>query len=352
MKGKSLTNLAIFTALGLVVFILYLYFFVGFEDLIDVFKKVNPYEYFTYYSLTIIAMILSMFFYSMSWNELMKILSIKTGLKNAFLYCWLGNFVDLILPFETVSGEITRIFLVHKKTGDASGKIVATVIGHRIITTFMTLSGLLLAIAFFLLKYEGNTEILYLLFAVLLGSLFLIGALLYLSLREKVTKKLVDLPIRAVSFLTKDHFNFSEVKEKIHRNLAYLHEGFKTFGRNPEALTKAIIYSFIAWLFHLSIYFLVFYALGFSGISTKVYETIIVYSLSVAVQTVPVALPLGLVEIVMTSLYALFSIPAAVGGAATLLIRVVTFWLQILVGYAVAQWIGVKKLLAQVHKKH
>jgi len=352
MKGKSLINLAMFMAFGLVIFILYLYFFVGFGELMEVFNQVNPYEYFTYYSLTIIVMIVSMLFYSMSWNELLKILSIKVGLKNAFLYCWLGNFVDLILPLETISGEITRIFLIHRETGDSSGKIVATVIGHRIITTFMTLSGLLLATMLFLLRYKGNSEVLYLLFAVLSGSLFLIGAMLYLSLREKAAEKLIDFPLKAVSFLTRDRLNLSEIKEKIRRNLLHFHESFKTFGRRPRALTKSILYSFIAWFFHLSIYFLVFYALGFSEISAKIYETIIVYSISVAVQTVPIALPLGLVEIVMTSLYALFNIPAAIGGAATLLIRVVTFWLQILVGYAMAQWIGVKKLLAQVHKKH
>ncbi len=352
MEKKSLANLAIFTFVGLAIFILYLYFFVGFQELIEVFRQVNPYKYSAYYSLTIIAMILSMLFYSMSWNELMKILSIEVGLKNAFLYCWLGNFVDLILPFETVSGEITRIFLVHGETKDSSGKIVATVVGHRIITTFMTLGGLFLATVFFLLKYEGSIEILYLLFAVLLGSLFLIGVLLYLSLKKNATEKLVNLPIKVIDFLTRGHFNLSGVKSRVQQNLLHFHDGIKAFGNNLRALIKSVVCSFIAWLFHLSVYFLVFYALGFNEISTKIYETIIVYSISVAVQTVPIAPPLGLVEIVMTSLYTLFGIPTAVGGAATLLIRVVTFWLQILIGYAVAQWIGVKKLLAQLYKKH
>lgn len=352
MRGKSFTKLAAFTFLGLAVFVLYLYFFVGFGDLMEVFKRVNPYEYSAYYSLTIIVMVLSMLFYSMSWNELMKTLSIKVGLKNAFLYCWLGNFVDLILPLETISGEITRIFLVQRKTGDASGKIVATVIGHRIITTFMTLSGLLLATVFFLLNYAGKPEVLYLLFAVLLGSIFLIGILLCLSLRKETAEKLINLQMKAISFLTRGRLNLSGIKEKIRRNLLHFHSGFKTLSRNPKALAKAALYSFVAWILHLGIYFLVFYALGFSGISAKIYETVIVYSISVAAQTVPVALPLGFVEIVMTGLYAIFGIPAAIGGAATLLIRVVTFWLQILAGYVAIQCVGVKKLLDQVYKKH
>jgi len=37
---------------GFLVFMLYLYFFVGFESMLKILEKVNPFEYFLYYSLT------------------------------------------------------------------------------------------------------------------------------------------------------------------------------------------------------------------------------------------------------------------------------------------------------------
>ncbi|MEM2341171.1 MAG: lysylphosphatidylglycerol synthase transmembrane domain-containing protein [Candidatus Bathyarchaeia archaeon] len=351
MKTGLFVKLATFIVLGAVIFVSYLYFFVGFNEIIEVFMSVNPYEYSLYYSMSIIVLLMSMLFYSMSWNELMKALSINAGLKRAFICCWLGNFVDLVVPFETVSGEITRTYLIHKETGGSSGKIVASVVVHRIITTVITLGGAIFASIFFIVKYEVSAEILYLLLAILLGSLFLIGSLLYLALMEETTRKIIDLPTRFIAFITRGRFNLLDLRKRAYRNLMQFHEGFKSFGKNWRVLMKSIIFSFIAWILHLSIYFLVFYALGFSSISAKIYETIIVYSISVSVQNIPIAFPLGLVEIVMTSLYMLFKIPAAIGGTATLLIRVITFWLQISVGYVIAQWMGVKNLFERKFKE-
>ncbi|MBS7648093.1 MAG: lysylphosphatidylglycerol synthase transmembrane domain-containing protein [Candidatus Bathyarchaeia archaeon] len=351
MKVNSSIRLVAFIIFGLLVFIIYLFLFIGFGDIIEVFRSVNPYEYAIYYSITIIAMVLSMLFYTMSWNNLMEALSINIGLKRAFLYCWLGNFVDLIVPLEAVSGEITKIYLVNKEVKGSSGKIVASVVIHRIITTFITLSTLLLASVFFVLKYEVKAEILYLLLLMIVGSLLLIASLLYLSIKEEATEKLIELPIKAVSFVMRKRLNLSDIKERARQSLIQYHSGFKIFGRNWGALMKSITYSFISWLLHLNTYFLVFYALGFNEISAKIYETVIVYSISMATQTIPIALPLGLVEIVMTSLYTLFNIPIAISGTATLLIRVVTFWLQILIGYVIAQWMGVKNLLSRDAKE-
>jgi len=345
MKIGLFTKILTLIITGLLIFIFYLYFFIGFNDIMEVFRSINLFEYSFYYSISIIVSLVSMLFYSMSWNCLMKALSINVGLKRAFMYCWLGNFVDLIIPFETVSGEITRIYLVHREIGGSSGKIVASVVAHRIITTFITLGGLIFASAFLVIRYNISVEALCLLLLIISGSLLLTGILLYLALSEGATRKIIGVPIKIIAFVVRDRFNLSDLKERVYQNLMQFHRGFKSFSKNWWVLAKPITYSFTAWFLHLSIYFLVFYALGLGWISTKIYETIIVYSISVAVQNIPIALPLGLVEIVMTSLYTLFKVPAAIGGTATLLIRVITFWLQIIVGYVIAQWIGVKNLL-------
>lgn len=351
MEISSSAKLSFFIGVGVLVFALYLYFFVGFNDIIEIFRLVDPSKYLTYYSIAVIAMLLSMLFYSMSWNSLLKALSINVGLKKAFIYCWLGIFVDLVVPLETISGEVTRIYLVHKETGDSSGKIVASVLVHRIITTIITLGSLIFASLIFLLKYEISVELVYLLLVVLSGSIIMIVSLVCLSLKKEVAERLINLPLRLIAFIVRGRLNIMNIKERVHQNLVHFHSGFKSFGKKRGALAYSLIYSIMAWLFHMSVFILVFYALGFYEISTKISETIMVYSLSMALQSIPAALPLGLVEIVMTNLYTLFSVPLALSGIATLLIRVVTFWLQIIIGYAIAQWIGVKSLLSRDTKE-
>jgi uncharacterized membrane protein YbhN (UPF0104 family) len=50
------------------------------------------------------------------------------------------------------------------------------------------------------------------------------------------------------------------------------------------------------------------------------------------------------VEIVMTSLYGLLGVEAEVAGAVTILIRLLTVWLRIIIGFVTVQWIDFREL--------
>jgi len=52
----------------------------------------------------------------------------------------------------------------------------------------------------------------------------------------------------------------------------------------------------------------------------------------------------GVVEIVMTSLYGLLGVEAGIAAAATVLIRLLTVWLRIIIGFVAVQWIDLKDL--------
>lgn len=347
MDKRPLKKALIFIIFGSLAFLLYLYFVVGFNDLINAFAEVNPYSYMLYYVAAFAVMVLSMLFYSVSWERLMRAISLRVGLRRAFVYCWLGNFVDLIMPLETVSGEITKVYLVQRKTGDQPGKIAASIVAHRIIITLMTSCGLFAASILFIMEYSVSAIILYLLLAAMLGSLLLIILLIALSLRRDLTEKIIDFSLKLAAPLLGRSLNLPGLRDKIQHNLLEYHSEFKAFGKNRRALLEATIYGLLAWLLYLSVYLLVFCALGFSEITTKFYGVIVVCSLSASLQSIPIALPLGLVEMTMTSIYTLFGIPASISGIATLLTRIATFWFPITSGYIIAQWIGVKNLIEQ-----
>ena len=113
--------------IGLFVFALYLYFFVGFSQVFLVVKSFNLTGYLTFYLLAIGTMLLVMLFWVSSWRMLLRALHVKISLKNAFLYYWTGYFVDLIVPCQSVCGEITRLYLVEKETKNNYGAIAARV---------------------------------------------------------------------------------------------------------------------------------------------------------------------------------------------------------------------------------
>jgi len=88
---------------------------------------------------------------------------------------------------------------------------------------------------------------------------------------------------------------------------------------------------------------MVFYSLNFTRISFIDLATI--YSVITIVETITAGFPIGAVEVTMTSLFALYGVPIAIAGAATTLTRLLTFWSQILVGYPLIEWVGVKSNL-------
>ena len=76
---------------------------------------------------------------------------------------------------------------------------------------------------------------------------------------------------------------------------------------------------------------------------------LVVYSLSMSMQTIPLGIPaeVGFAEIVMTSLYTLLGVAPTISAAATILVRSLTVWLRLLIGYGVVQWLGVKILMGK-----
>ena len=341
----SVKQSVIFMIAGLLVFILYLYFFVGFSEIAGIFQQVDPVKYSLYYSLTVAAIVLSVLFYAMVWHDLLEVLSIGIGLKKSFLYCWVANFVDLVLPLETVSGEITRAYLAHNELRGNVGKMAASLVVHRIISIFTTLTGLTISSLYLLLEYRVEPAVLYPLAVVTIGTAITIVILMYISLKEAAAGKIVNALIRFAGIVIKDPQKLADAEEKAKHYLSAFNRGVKEFGQKRRHLIKPVVYSYISWLFHLLIYFLVFYALGFPKVTQYVFQTVIVFSITLAVQTIPIGLPVGPVEIAMAILFGLFGFPKEMSGTATSLIRVVTFWFQILLGYLIVQWLGIKHVL-------
>ncbi len=143
LKHKS----AILILLGLIAFILYLWFFVGIGSLLDLIGKLNAEEYSLYYSLAILALVLSVFFDSLIWHSLLRGLKVKLKLRKVILYNWIGNFVEMVIPCETVCGEATRIYLSTKDTNENLGVSAAPVITSRMLSTFVYTGGLLIGSA-------------------------------------------------------------------------------------------------------------------------------------------------------------------------------------------------------------
>jgi uncharacterized protein (TIRG00374 family) len=357
-RRKLIRRFLPFLLIGLLLIVCYLYFFVDIKEMITLLRRVNP----LYYSLAVIALLLDTLFFSLTWHYFLAPLSIKVPFRKTFLFVLVATFVDLLVPAESVSGDISKAYLMSKETGETernTGKIAASLVSHRILNTLVVLSSLLIScLFFFVLKYELPEEpvlgmsVSNWLILVTLGTAVTFFFLFALALKEEITQKMLDLLFKLAAFISRGRWQLTGLKTKVQKALNAFHYAIKVFGRHPSSLAGPVVFTLMSWLSSLLISLLVFMSLGYP---IHFVIVVIVYSLSCAIQSIPLGIPaeVGLTEVIMISLYTAFLRGApgvadvgALSAAATFLIRILTVGLRLFIGFVAVQWVGVKALMA------
>ena len=62
---------------GLVVFIIYLYFYIGIPKIVQVLSNINSTQYAFYYTLSLVTVLASVFCWSVAWNSILRALNRK-----------------------------------------------------------------------------------------------------------------------------------------------------------------------------------------------------------------------------------------------------------------------------------
>jgi len=173
--------------------------------------------------------------------------------------------------------------------------------------------------------------------------------IILLSTRKQSTEKIVKWVVGLLARISHGHWKFDSLKRSAEKMLNAFHEGIQTLIERPKKLVSPLLFSFVAWLFDLLIAVLVFFSIGSLGVTISFPAIVIVYSVIIGVQNIPIGVPgeVGLVEIVMTGLYTLLGsgdpiVMRGIATGATLLIRILTLWTRVIIGGIAFQWLGIK----------
>ena len=247
---------------GLIVFIIYLYFFIGIPKIITVLSNVNSTQYAFYYSLALVAVLASVFFWSAAWNSILRSLSIKISYRRTYLYYWVGYFSDLVIPCATICGEITRLYLVQKQTGKGYGVLAASAITNRIVAYTIVTIGLFSGSILIFLK-PGISPVISNIFVIfLVGVTIYLAVLLYLAFVKNAARNISSLYQKILKALRPKHYqSFKDTQRE--KSLANYYTGFKIFHEKPRLLIKPLIIHLISYLLGLFVYIFIFYASAF-----------------------------------------------------------------------------------------
>jgi uncharacterized protein (TIRG00374 family) len=187
--------------------------------------------------------------------------------------------------------------------------------------------------------------ILNLLIIALIGTAIYLAGLFYLAIEEKAASKLASLLFTFIRVVRLERYLPENLLERTKESLSVLHQGFQTYGKNPKSLIKPVVFQLTSLVLNITVYFLVFYSLGIRGLFIDFF--IIVYFIVGTIQVAAAVFSVGTLDIVLANLFVIYGVPpGGLSVVAAILLRFLTFWFPILVGYVTVQLIGARNLLS------
>ena len=324
-------------AIGIVALAAFIYY-VGVGELEKVIFQVNP--------AVIVLMtgiqLLGFIFYASAWFILIR----ATGHKLPFLTCQGISFASIFASYTLPSGiflEAMRVILGSKESGMKLGEATATVVLHRILYVVGFLAST--AAALLALIVGGrilSSAILDLSTLPVLAICVLVFAL-YLSLQPKRLQPLVNGFFRIAQPLVKAIRKEAKADGKADQFLGDYQLSFRKMLMSRVYLAASFLASLGDWGCSVVILWVVLQSLG---ISITPWVVIISMGIGKMIQMTPIAVPgmLGVYEAAITTSLSLFGVPVAIAASAALLMRIITFWLDLPVTGLAAYHYGFKWL--------
>lgn len=349
-KPKITWKTVILPLIGIAAFLVYLYLFqVDIPEIIATIQTADT----IIYSAAALLIFVDTFLYAMAWRTLLTHLSVKLSVFKAYLYVWYGAFMDLIIPAESISGEISRVYLITREQGNgASGKVVASLVAHRLISMSIGLATIIVGIGLLLAESSLDSLVFNLSLFLICATLFFLGLLLLLCVKKEWTLRIIDCLLGVLERLTKGKWKLAKVRSDVLRAAEMFHDSMKAFGRSPKVIAFSVFLSSLSWLSYLAISYMVFMAVRFPT-SFRLWSIVLVtQAIVTAIKSIPIGVPfeVGLPEITMTTIYAVLGIPMNVSATSTILNRLLTVWLRFFVGFGVQQWIEIKAVKTSLEK--
>ncbi|MEM2816574.1 MAG: lysylphosphatidylglycerol synthase transmembrane domain-containing protein, partial [Candidatus Bathyarchaeia archaeon] len=197
--------------IGITAFIVYLYLFqVDIPEIIATVQRADPMMYFT----AALMIFVEVFLYAMAWRSLLSFLSVKLSIMKSYLYVWYGTFMDIIIPAESVSGEISRLYLIIREKGnDVSGKVVASLVAHRLISMGMGVASLLIGIFMLIAEAPLDGFVFNLSIFLITITLLFTVLLILLCIKENWTLKIIDWVIGVVNRISRGKWKPTKIRE-------------------------------------------------------------------------------------------------------------------------------------------
>lgn len=327
MKHKSL----IFLGISLIILAVMLYF-VGIDSIISALKVANPW-------LILIAVaiqFLIFYMYALRWNIINGVAGIKVSLKKIFPMTLVGLAFNNITPAGRGGGEPVRAYILSRDSDYPMEETFATVIADRALDTFPFIILAILTIIGATVYFKIATWLIALMIIAVIGIIAVLAILIYMVLNKNFSVKVSNFIIKIVRKFYKK--NPETLEKKIFDIVTGFQDTIKIMLAKNNIAKYALPLSFVIWIFEILRVYVVFLAFGANISPVIIGEVFIMASLVGMIPLLPGGV--GAVDGIMILFYAMAGISTSISAAATVIERLISFWMVTIIGMCITPFYG------------
>lgn len=306
--------------------------FIGPAKIEQALKLANPWY-------VLVAVLVQFAIYGMwtqRWSITIRSLNISVKKKHIFPMLMVGLAVNNITPSARGGGEPVRAYMLGKYTKEPMEKAFATVIADRGLDTFPFVVLAILTIVYSVMALKLPEWIVIALIISLIALVIVFIIILFMSINEAAGEKITLWLVGIVKRFSKNkHY---EIERKAIEAMKGFQNSMKVMIRDRRVLMFGLPLSFIIWFMEIIRVYIVFSSFG-----TPVPLGIIaaVFVIATLIGMIPL-LPggVGAVDGMMIILYSAAGVPPSISAAATIVERLISFWMTSFIGIGMLPYVG------------
>lgn len=316
-----------------VLILLIMLWFVGIDKVISALKIANL----SIIALAIVVQVFTYYLYTLRWHVLNKLADMDIGIKKLLPMVLVGLAVNNITPSGRGGGEPVRAYLLSREKDEYHFEdTLATVVADRALDTFPFVLLAAITIASMALFFNFDIWLIIVMVVAVIAIIIILIALIYMCINPGFGKRVDGWIIGLVRRFYKK--NSEKLENQIHDAISGFQETMKLLMSNKKGLIYTLSLSFIIWAFEILRVYLVFLAFGANVNIIIIGEVFIVACLVGMIPLLPGGL--GAVDGLMILFYSAAGISASVSAAATVIERLISFWMATIIGMVILPYYG------------
>jgi hypothetical protein len=328
MDRKTILLLA-FSVIILVVML----WFVGIDKVIEAWKLANPFII----VLAILTQIFTYFLYTWRWSVLNKVAGMDVSIKKLLPMIMVGLAVNNITPSGRGGGEPVRAYLLSQTNENYHFEdTLATVVADRALDTFPFVVLAAITIISMTLFFDIALWLLVVMIVAVIAIIIILVVLIYMCINPNFGSRVDGWIIGLLRRFYKK--NSESLENKIHEAIFGFQETMKMLISNKRALLYTLTLSFVIWIFEIIRVYLVFLSFGSSVNPIIIGQIFIISCLVGMIPLLPGGL--GAVDGLMILFFSAAGVPSSVSAAATVIERLISFWMTTIIGLVIMPYYG------------